>query len=165
LLVAWLAADMVADMVAESASDTLWTSMSLVATTTADGDPATVSGRRDAGATRGERIPMRHHIAPIDQHRRRDPFRRCRRIRVADSPAELARAIIGGGDHGGWRPRITRTNTTTTATTRRIWIKPPKVCEDTIPGDQTINSSIAMVSSNSISSPGLPHGHRAPSGL
>jgi hypothetical protein len=40
---------------------------------------------------------MAHHIPPIDQQRRRDPGRRLRRIREADSRVEAARAIISGG--------------------------------------------------------------------
>jgi hypothetical protein len=40
-----------------------------------------------------------------------------------------------------------RNNTTTTVITSRMWIKPPKVCADTMPNSHRINSSIAMVSS------------------
>ena len=104
-------------------------------------------------------------VGPIDQHRRRDPCRRCRGVRAADRRAEQVGAIIGGGDYSGLRPRITRTSTTTTAITRRIWMKPPKVCDDTIPSSHKINSSIAIVSSNFISSPQLQHGRRAPGSL
>src|ERR1700722_13540972 len=107
-------------------------STSPMATSTADGDRAMGSDRRDAGSVdRGIRTRVAHHMPPIDQHRRRDPCLRFRRVRGADNRAQVPGAIIGGCDYSGLRPRMMRTNTTTTAMTRRICMKPPKVYEDT----------------------------------
>jgi len=58
--------------------------------------PATESVRRGAGATVGGRMATQHHMPPIDQHRRRELCRRCRRVREADRRAEQAGAITGG---------------------------------------------------------------------
>jgi hypothetical protein len=146
-------------MMAQSALAMAWDSMNPMAMTMAAGDPATESACHDAVTivvddrmiAVDDRMAMQHHIPPIDQHRRRDPCRRCRRVREADSRGEVARAFIDGCTYSGLRPRMMRTNTTTTAITSRMWMKPPKVCADTMPNSQRINSSMAMVSSNIVS--------------